>query len=105
MRMIQSMTAAMVVAVGMISMAHADAAAAPNSQQQKMTTCNANAKTQQLKGDERKTFMKSCLSAPAAATKSLTPQQQKMTDCNRQAKAKALKGADRKSFMSSCLKG
>jgi hypothetical protein len=39
-------------------------------QQQKMKDCNAEAKTQALKGDPRKAFMKECLSkngAPAAA--------------------------------------
>jgi len=39
------------------------------AQQEKMKTCNADAKTQGLKGDERKAFMKNCLSKkPAAAT-------------------------------------
>lgn len=37
------------------------------TQQEKMTTCNADAKAKSLKGDERKTFMSSCLSGPAAA--------------------------------------
>jgi len=35
--------------------------AAPAKQQDKMKTCNADAKTQALKGDERKAFMKTCL--------------------------------------------
>lgn len=41
------------------------AADAPKAttQQQKMKDCNAEAKTKALKGDERKAFMKSCLSA------------------------------------------
>ncbi len=33
------------------------------TQQEKMVTCNADAKTKALKGDERKKFMKECLSA------------------------------------------
>ena len=37
------------------------AAAAP--QQEKMKTCNADAKTKALAGDARKAFMKECLSA------------------------------------------
>ena len=37
------------------------AAAAPATQQNKMKNCNAEAKTQALKGEERKTFMKTCL--------------------------------------------
>ena len=32
------------------------------AQQEKMKTCNADAKTKDLKGDERKAFMKECLS-------------------------------------------
>ena len=37
------------------------------AQQEKMKTCNADAGTKQLKGDERKTYMKSCLSNQPAA--------------------------------------
>lgn len=40
----------------------------PMTQQEKMTACNADAKTKQLTGDARKTFMSNCLkgdSAPA----------------------------------------
>jgi hypothetical protein len=36
-------------------------AEAPATQQDKMKTCNADAKTKALKGDERKAFMKNCL--------------------------------------------
>ena len=43
-------------------------ALAENSQQAKMTSCNADAKAQGLKGDDRKTFMKNCLSAKGAAS-------------------------------------
>lgn len=79
---------------------------AATAQQNKMTTCNAEATTKTLKGDERKTFMKTCLSAPAANdAKTLTPQQQKMKDYNASAKTKALAGDARKTFMSTCLKG
>lgn len=78
-------------------------------QQEKMKACNAEAKTKSLAGDERKTFMKGCLSAKAGAAesdgKALSPQQQKMKDCNAQAKTKSLAGAERKKFMSGCLKG
>ena len=80
--------------------------AAQAAQQQKMTDCNKEATAKNLKGDERKTFMSSCLSsAPAASTTAKTAQQQKMTDCNKEASAKNLKGDERKSFMSTCLSG
>lgn len=82
---------------------------ASTPQQSKMADCNKEAKEKALKGDERKAFMKSCLSnKPAAAAepkKELTPQQQKMQNCNKEAKEKALKGPERKKFMSECLKG
>jgi psiF repeat-containing protein len=95
------------VILAAILLGTAVAAHASTAQQEKMKSCNAEAKTQALSGDARKSFMKTCLSkgaAPAAA-RTLTPQQQKMTDCNADAKAKALKGADRKAFMKTCLSG
>lgn len=50
--------------------AAAPAAAAPSAkqaQQDKMKTCNADAKTKALKGAERKTFMSTCLKGNSAA--------------------------------------
>ena len=80
---------------------------AATAQQDKMTTCNADATAKSLKGDERNTFMSTCLkaapAAPAAAeVKAMTPQQEKMKACNKD--AGAMKGDDRKKFMSDCLK-
>ena len=72
-------------------------ALAETSQQQKMKDCNAQAADK--KGDERKAFMKSCLSAKPHGT----PQQEKMKMCNKAASSKELKGDERKKFMSSCL--
>ena len=80
---------------------------AATDQQNKMTTCNADATAKSLKGDERKTFMSTCLKAAPAANddaKALTPQQEKMKTCNADAATKALKGDERKAFMSDCLK-
>ena len=75
----------------------ADAPAkAPTAQQQKMTTCNAEAKTKELKGDDRKSFMSSCLSDGRKR------QQERMKSCNVDATGK--KGDERKAFMSECLK-
>jgi len=74
---------------------------ADTAQQNKMTTCNADASAKALKGDERKAFMSNCLkAAPAAAT---TPQE-RMKNCNATATTQALKGEARKTFMSDCLK-
>jgi hypothetical protein len=78
---------------------------AQNTQQDKMKTCNAQAKEQTLSGTARKSFMKTCLSNQPAADSKLNSQQQKMKQCNADAKTKGLSGADRKTFMSSCLKG
>jgi hypothetical protein len=85
----------------------AGGASAATDQQNKMGACNAEAKTKDLKGEERKKFMSECLSAkPPAPTASEagTPQQNKMKTCNAEAKTKDLKGDERKKFMSECLK-
>ncbi|MES2758462.1 MAG: PsiF family protein [Pseudomonadota bacterium] len=73
------------------------APAAKTAQQSKMVTCNADAAGK--KGDERKTFMKECLSAKPA--KEPTAQQMKMKTCNADAAGK--KGDERKAFMKTCL--
>ena len=97
------------LALGMsltLGAAHAaDAVAAPSGQQSKMKSCNADPKAKELKGDERKAFMKECLSAKPAAAEAATgtTQQNKMKTCNADAKTKALKGDERKAFMKSCL--
>ena len=67
------------------------------SQQTKMVTCNADASGK--KGDERRAFMKACLSN--APVKKMTVQQEKMKSCNTDATGK--KGDERKTFMKSCL--
>ncbi|OEZ99990.1 PsiF family protein [Duganella phyllosphaerae] len=79
-------------------------AAEPTAQQNKMKTCNAEATGK--KGDERKAFMKQCLSAkpaPAVAAEPEIPltQQNKMKKCNNDAVGK--KGDERKVFMKACL--
>ena len=71
------------------------------AQQQKMNDCNKQAKTKNLKGDDRKKFMSQCLSAAGVSQ----TQQEKMKSCNKEATAKNLKGDDRKAFMSTCLSG
>ncbi len=64
------------------------------AQQQLMGTCNTEATGK--KGDERKEFMKSCLSDGKKR------QQERMKSCNADATGK--KGDERKAFMSECLK-
>jgi hypothetical protein len=81
------------------------ASAAP-AQQNKMKACNAQADEKGLggegKGDERKAFMKECLSAKSAKS-GKTAQQEKMKACNKEAGEKKLAGSERKTFMSTCL--
>ncbi|MEB0136468.1 PsiF family protein [Actimicrobium sp. CCC2.4] len=84
-----------------------NSALAATDQQTKMGTCNKEATGK--KGDERKAFMKQCLSAkpaadaPAAATAAAPATQQgKMKTCNTEATGK--KGDERKAFMKECLK-
>ncbi len=86
---IQSLVAALLVG-GML----ASPAFAQNSQQDKMKACNTQAAGKT--GDERKAFMKDCLS-----TKKKMTQQDKMKACNKDAAGKT--GDDRKAFMKSCL--
>lgn len=75
-------------------------AAMATPQQDKMKACNAEAKGKT--GDERKAFMKECLSAKKAeAASPKTAQQEKMKTCNAEAKGK--KGDERKAFMKQCL--
>ena len=73
----------------------ADAKAA-NPQQEKMKACNEQAGDK--KGDERKAFMKTCLSSkPAAKPES------RMAMCNK--KTAGLKGDERNKAQSECMKG
>ncbi|KAF1021552.1 MAG: Phosphate starvation-inducible protein PsiF [Paracidovorax wautersii] len=92
----QCMWLSLVVAVAMTAAWAPVQAAEPTAQQNRMTACNqqATGKT----GDDRKAFMKSCLSnKPKPVT-----QQDKMKSCNASATGK--KGDERKAFMSDCLK-
>jgi hypothetical protein len=84
-----------------------NSALAASAQQTKMGTCNKEATGK--KGDERKAFMKQCLSAKpaadaaaAAAPAEPATQQNKMKTCNADATGK--KGDERKAFMKDCLK-
>ena len=82
------------------------AIAAPE-QQNKMKACNERANEKGFgegKGEERKAFMKDCLSAkPEKSGGGKDTQQNKMKTCNKEAGDKKLKGDERKKFMSDCL--
>ncbi len=64
-------------------------------QQEKMKTCNDKAKD--MKGDERKSFMKTCLSAKPEKPES------KMAMCNK--KTAGMKADERAKAQSECMKG
>ena len=64
-------------------------------QQDKMKTCNG--KATDMKGDERKAFMKTCLSAKPAKPES------KMAMCNK--KTAGMKADERAKAQSECMKG
>jgi hypothetical protein len=80
-------------------------AVAETAQQTKMGTCNADATAKSLTGDDRKAFMKECLSnhPAAASTDKKSSQQEKMKTCNAEAKTKAPTGDAHKAFMKDCL--
>lgn len=102
--MLKAIVVAACLALPLSAFAAGDKKLSP--QQEKMTHCNADAKTKALKGDERKAFMRECLSGDGSvAPGAKTAQQEKMVTCNADAKAKALKGDERKKFMATCLKG
>jgi hypothetical protein len=78
------------------------------AKQSKLAACNEQANEKGLgegKGDERKAFMKECLSAKPTKVGGTQPgsQQSKMKSCNKVAGEKGLKGDERKTFMSTCL--
>jgi hypothetical protein len=87
---------AFALAAGTAQAADKPAEKAPTAQQNKMGTCNKEAGDK--KGDERKAFMKTCLSAKKAEPPT---QQSKMKTCNASAKDK--KGDERKAHMKECL--
>ena len=79
------------------------------AQQGKMATCNKDAAAADKKGDERRAFMKECLSAKPAAAVAAAPaasksQGSKLGACSKEAAAKGLKGAERNAYLSECGK-
>ena len=85
----------MAAAFAVAAPAFAADAPATNSQQDKMKACNAQAEGKT--GDERKAFMKTCLSAKPAKPES------KMAMCNKQ--TAGMSGDARSKAQSECMKG
>lgn len=99
MKTLSALFATLAFAIPGAALAAPEAAPVKSAQQNKMVTCNADASGK--KGDERKAFMKVCLSAKPV--KPMTSQQEKMKVCNTDATGK--KGDERKAFMKTCLSG
>lgn len=73
-------------------------------QQEKMKACNAQAGDR--KGDERKAFMKECLSSKKDAERTAkAAEQEKAKGCNKEANGQKLLGEERKKFMQQCMQG
>jgi len=80
--------------VGALAMVATPVFAADNPQQMKMKECNTQAADK--KGDERKAFMKTCLSAKPAKAES------RIAMCNK--KTAGMKGDERAKAQSECMK-
>ncbi|MCL2021477.1 MAG: PsiF family protein [Betaproteobacteria bacterium] len=83
--------------------------AAQKAQREKMKTCNQEARAKELKGDERKAFMSSCLSKSGEGVVGKSGKadkvagREKAEQCKQEAKEQKLKGDERKAFLSTCL--
>lgn len=92
----QLLTAVALVFAASGALAASHAAAAPaNDQQNKMTACNKEAGDK--KGDERKAFMKECLSTKSDKALTASPA------CEKSADEKKLAGAARTSHIKKCM--
>jgi len=95
------------LALFVLSLSATPFAVAAPEQQNKMKACNERANEKGFgegKGEERKAFMKECLSAKSEKSGGgKGSQQNKMKACNKEAGDKKLKGDERKQFMSDCL--
>jgi len=74
----------------------ADDAKQPTTQQTRMKSCNQEAGSKALKGDERKAFMKGCLSGKSAEAPAAN------AECQNKAAEKKLAGAAKNSFLKKC---
>ena len=83
-----------------------NASQSDTSQKDKAKKCEETAKNRGLKGDERATYISSCMAAKDTAGATMSPQQQQNADkaksCEQQADQQGLKGKDRRSFLKTC---
>lgn len=128
---LSTLAIALALAFGMSGSIHAEELGKSGkpltAQQQRMKSCNAEARAQALAGDSRKAFMSSCLrgqaaaspaaaapapepaaavaaaDAPVAVAKAPTARQLQRKACGEEAKAQGLKGDARKDYVKTCL--
>lgn len=83
-----------------------EASPAQKAHRERMSACSKDAKQQGLKSEERKSFMRQCLSegAAAAAPEGVSKRSQSSA-CKKQARAKGLKNEERKAFITECMAG
>jgi hypothetical protein len=76
------------------------------SQKDRAKKCEDTAKNKGLKGDEKATYVSSCMAAKDTASATATPEEQQKADkakaCEQQADQQSLKGKDRKKFLKTC---
>ena len=107
---ILTILASTAIALVLAAPAVAEEKAAPTAQQMKMKACNQEASAKELKSEDRKKFMSSCLSGKATGTadKAQTGSAAASMDhpqCAEKAvgkNGKPLAGAARSSFMKKC---
>ena len=96
-------TAILVVAATLFASGFTTSVLAAATQQEKMKSCNAEARTKALKGDERRTFMSGCLAVSPEEKQARLAQREKAKTCTAEAKGKGLKGEEKKTFLTQCV--
>lgn len=89
--------------IALIAALVASTSAVAATQQEKMRTCNAEAKSQSLKGEDRRAFMSQCLSVTPEEKQERLALKEKTRSCNAEARAKSIKGEERKQFITQCM--
>ena len=90
------------IALALLLAGNAAAAHDLTPAQQRMKTCNTQAKAQQLEGAARNRYMSACLNGDGHAS-APTPRERLHEECN--ARARGLEGDERRGFMTQCEKG
>lgn len=105
MKALLTLTTSLLLSLSVLAPAHAqdEKKKELSPQQQRMSSCNKEAKEKGKTGDDRKAFMKACLSGKSEPEKKMTPQQEKMAACNKDAADQKKTGDARKAFMKECL--